>query len=206
MSRNHEIKGFCKVVMLVIGVAGLASCGSWMSAPQTTALMNPEQREVYDDFIGTFSRMNFKFLSNRTFPLNVSGLDKEAPCLQGLQLEDTEGSNQTDHLLGPEVLPTSSIQLVGPKEEREVLRQRGAGHGAESELGNSGTVKDPGILALSEIVFDTSHHFAVLKYVFLCGARCNSSAIVVLEKVGSQWTGNTRRPCSFAVNQDDPRR
>jgi hypothetical protein len=57
---------------------------------------------------------------------------------------------------------------------------------------------DPGTLARSEITFDKSHHFVVLKYVFLCGSRCNSPAILVLEKAGPQWTTQNRRPRSFA--------
>jgi hypothetical protein len=65
---------------------------------------------------------------------------------------------------------------------------------------------DPGILTLSEITVDQSHHFAVLKYAFLCGSLCNSAGILVLEEEGPQWTTQIRRPRSFAMNRDNPRK
>ena len=80
-----------------------------------------------------------------------------------------------------------------------------AEHGSDSVVDASGMPKDPGVLALSEIVFDESHRFAVLKSVFLCGTHCSAATILVMEKVGSGWTGTTRRPCSFAVNRENPR-
>ncbi len=39
-------------------------------------------------------------------------------------------------------------------------------HVADSKAATSEMKADPGILALSEITFDKSHHFAVLKYAF----------------------------------------
>ena len=78
-------------------------------------------------------------------------------------------------------------------------------HVADSRAVTSGMKGDPGILALSEITFDQSHHFAVLKYAFPCDSLCNSAAILVLEEVGSVTTQN-RRPCSFAMNRDNPRK
>ena len=64
------------------------------------------------------------------------------------------------------------------------------------------------VTQVTDSMADTSemHHFAVLKYVFLCGSRCNSAAILVLEKVDPQWTTQNRRPCSFAMNRDNPRK
>ena len=58
----------------------------------------------------------------------------------------------------------------------------------------SGMMADLGVLALSEIAFDETHHFAVMRYAFICGSHCNSGAILVLEKVGSRWTATTRAP------------
>jgi isochorismate hydrolase len=61
---------------------------------------------------------------------------------------------------------------------------------------------------VTDSIADTSEmrHFAALKYVFLCGSRCNSAAIRVLEKVDTQWTTQNRRPCSFAMNRDNPQK
>jgi hypothetical protein len=164
--------------------------------------------QVYGDFIDSFSKMNFKSLSSRTFPLELSALGKDATCLKGLQFESAEESSKTLHSLGPELFRGHPIRVVDAQEESAILRQRDidvAAHGKNSGTGVSEVTTDPGVLALSEIVFDKTHRFAVLKYVFLCGSRCNSGAVLVLEKVGSQWTGKTRRPCSFALNRDNPR-
>jgi hypothetical protein len=191
----------------ILAVGVVLFCLPCAGMPQTSrAPLTSDQLQVYGDFIG--SSANFKYLSNKTFPLDLSSLAKDAPCLQGFQLEVSDESTKAAHSIGSQVLRGRSIQLVGEQEESKILRQRDAdvaAHGVDSTMDASGMVKDPGVLALSEIAFDKNHHFAVLKYVFLCGSHCNSGAVVVLEKVGSRWTGTTRRPCSFAVNRDNPR-
>lgn len=204
-----KMNGFYKFLLLGIGLVSLVSYRAWAGTSQPDKPpLTSEQLQVYGDFIESFSKMNFKFLSNRTFPLDLSSVGKHAACLQGLQFEGTEESSKAVHSLGPEVLRGHSIHLIGEQEESAILKQRDAAvaaHGADSTKDASGMTKDHGVLALSEIAFDKSHHFAVLKYVFLCGSHCNSGAILVLEEVGSRWTSTTRRPCSFAVNRDNPR-
>jgi hypothetical protein len=196
-----------KFLLLGIALVSPTSDRSWADTPHPDdAPLTSEESQVYGDFIE--SSASFKFLSDRTFPLDLSSLAKDAPCLRGLQLEPSNESGKAVHSISPQALRGRSIHLVGYHEESEVLKQRDAevaAHGTVSMMDPSGMIKDPGVLALSEIAFDKSHRFAVLKYVFLCGAHCNSGAIVVLEKVGSRWTGTTRRPCSFAVNRDNPR-
>lgn len=191
-------------LLLSIGVLSLASYRSWAGTSLT-----PEQLQVYGDFIESFSKTNFKFLSNRTFPLDLSSVGKDAACMQGLQLEGADESRSTVHSLDQDVLRGHPIHLIDAQEESAILKRRdadAAAHGGNFAKDASGMTKDPGVLALSEVAFDRSHHFAVLKYVFLCGSHCNSGAILVLEKVGDRWTGTTRRPCSFAsLNRDNPR-
>jgi hypothetical protein len=153
------------------------------------------------------SKSNFRFLSSRTFPFDLSGVQKDAACLRGLQFEDTEESTQTLHSLGAEVLRGRSIRLVDAQEEPAILKEQDAyvaAHGADSMVDASDMTKNPGVLALSEIIFDESHRFAVLKSVFLCGTHCSSATVLVLEKSGSRWTAK-RRPCSGEVNPRNPR-
>ncbi len=202
------MNGRWRFALFGIGLVSLAACRSSAAPPrQSEGALTSERLQVYADFIESFSKTNFKSLSNRTFPLDLSGVDKYAACLQGLKLEGSEDARKTVHLLGPEVLRGKTIRRVEAQEEGPILKQRDS----DTTMRRTGPGKDasattdPGILTLSEIVFDKSHHFAVLKYVFLCGSRCNSGAILALEKVGSQWTGTTRRPCSFVLNQDNPR-
>jgi len=203
------MKRVYKFLLLSIALVSLASYRSGGSTSQSSGAPLTSQRlQVYGDFIESFSKMNFKFLANKTFPLDLTIVGKDAACLQGIELEGTEESSKLIHSIGPEVLRGRSIHLIGDRQELTILKQRDAevaAHGADSMMDASGMTKDPGVLALSEIVFDKGHRFAVLKYVFLCGSHCNSGAILVLEKVGSRWTGTTRRACNVAVNRDSPR-
>ena len=204
------MNGRSDFIIFIGGLVALAGSCVWPGAPgPNKSQLTSEQVQVYADFTESFSKMNFKFLSNRTFPLNLSSIGKDPVCVRGLQLEGTEESSNAVHSLGPEVLRGHSIRIVNEQEESAVLKQRdsdGAAHGVDSTKETSSMTKDPGILALSEIAFDKTHHFAVVKYVFLCGSHCNSGAILVLEKVGTRWTA-IRRPCngSVVVNGANPR-
>jgi hypothetical protein len=193
---------FRKLLMIAAVLTSFAtySCWAGLSQPNNPSLTS-EQQEVYGDFIKSFSKMGFKYLSYRTFPLQLSSVGKDSPCLQGIQLDGAAESSNPVHLLNQELLRGQPIHLVSEQEELSLLKQRDA----KPETADTNGAKDPGILALSEIAFDKSHRFAVLKYVFLCGSHCNSGAILVMEKVGSQWTGTTRRPCSFVLNNENPR-
>jgi hypothetical protein len=206
---DPQMKRFCKLLLLGLGLAIIVSCWSWSGAAQPNkAPLTLERLQVYGDFMESLTRMNFKFLSNKTFPLDLPSVPKDAACLQSLQLEVREESNKAVHSLSQEVLRGHSIHLVDQLEESAILKQRDAdvtSHGVDSTKDAQDTTRDPGVLALSEIAFDKSHQFAVLKYVFLCGSHCNSGAILVLEKIGSRWTGTTRRPCSFVLNNENPR-
>ena len=198
-----------KKLLVSVGIAAL-SVFLWPDAAQpNTSSLSSEQVQVYADLIDSFGRTGFKLLSNTTFPLNLSVVATNAVCLQGIRLEAMVKSAEAAHLLGPEVLRNHSIRIVGDKDESTALKKKDKTRAygrTNSDPDDSGTSKDPGILALSEIIFDTTHNFAVIKYVFLCGSHCNSGAILVLEKVGNRWSAR-RRPCdgSVFVNGANPR-
>jgi len=195
----------CKLLLFVFGLLAPSLLPSRASNAQyKTAQLTSEQLQVYGDFLESFSKMNFKFLSNRTFPLDPSRVGKDAACLKGLQIE-AEKAGSTVHVLGPGVLRGRSVRLIDGREESAILKERDEKTSANGADSTNDKAIDPGVLAISEIVFDNSHHFALLKYVFLCGSHCNSGAILILEKVGSQWIGTTRRPCSFVLNDANPR-
>jgi hypothetical protein len=147
-----------KLLVLFIGLAGIVSHRSATVASQPDrGQLTPEQLQLYSDFIDSFSKTHFKFLSSTTFPLELSALPKAAPCLQGLQLDGTEESSKTLHSLGPELFRGHSIQLVNAKEEASILRQRDIDvvrQVTDSMADTSEMKGDPGILALSEITFD----------------------------------------------------
>jgi len=193
--------------LLNVGLFTLASCKSGASTPTSEESLTSEQSQVYSDLLERFGRLNFAYLANRTFSFDLSSVAKDAPCLHDLQFEEARKSGSVVHLLTSNVLRGRSIPLVGVQEESEILKQRDAKKTTQSTKSKTdGSIApiDLGILALSEVIFDKTHHYAVLRYVFLCGSRCNSGAVIVLEKVGSQWAP-TRRACSATMNQDQPR-
>jgi hypothetical protein len=200
MNRLHEF--------LLIGSINLLLSLSWTATSRVDKVLpTVEQSQVYGDFIESLNKTHFKFLSNKTFPLDLSSIGKNVACLRGIQLERPDESRSAIHSLGLEVLRGLPVRLVDAQQELAILKERDAStaeHGLGAAEDASGMIKDPGVLALSDIAFDTNHHFAVLKYVFLCGSHCNSGSILVLEKTSSGWT-ETRRPCTFAVNRTDPR-
>lgn len=75
-------------VILIIAVAVSGCRSNEMSAPQavqqtasSNAALTAEQVGVYADFIDSFIKTKFRSLSRRTFPLNLSGIAKDAACL-----------------------------------------------------------------------------------------------------------------------------
>jgi hypothetical protein len=152
-------------LLFSIGLINLASYRSRPGASYTDkAPLNSEQLQVYGDLIESLAKTNLKFISNRTFPLELSSVGKDAVCMQGLQIEGPGKSRRLIQSLSPDLLRGRSIHLVSEQEESAILKQRDADPAAPG----SGMTKDPGVLALSEVAFDKSHRFAVLKYVFLC--------------------------------------
>jgi hypothetical protein len=178
----------------MIAVVSLAAFLSPVAAHRNGSSLSSERVQVYADLIDSFTRTGLKLLSSKTFPLNLSVVANDAVCLQGVHLESTDESAEATHLLGAEVLRGRSIRIISKEDESAALKQQQNKDGATSRTNSSGNGStkptDPGILALSEIIFDTTHQFAVIKYVFPCGPHCNSGAIVVLEKCG---TGGQQR-------------
>src|ERR1700679_775763 len=111
------MKWSLKLLLMGLGLAGLMSYRSAGVPLPYKTLLTPEQLQVYGDFIVSFSTTHFRVLSNRPFPLDLSGLGKDAACLQGLQLEDPQESSHSIHSLGPEVLQGHSIQTVDEQAE-----------------------------------------------------------------------------------------
>lgn len=194
------------LILCVTWVFGLIPRPSLATQQElSNSSLTAEELQVYGDFVESTSKGHFSFLSDRTFPLDLSKLPKKSVCLRGVEIEGAEATGKANHALGPEVLRSTTIRLVNAQRESAILRQRDA-DGANLQKDATGMMADLGVLALSEIAFDKTHHFAVIRYVFICGSHCNSGAILVLEKVGSRWTGTTRRPCKFVPTQDDPRK
>ncbi|MGB7190072.1 MAG: hypothetical protein WBD10_08050 [Acidobacteriaceae bacterium] len=55
---------------------------------------------------------------------------------------------------------------------------------------------EAGVLTLSEIIFDPTHHYAAFSYSFHCGSLCGNGGTVVYELKDGKWV-KSKRFCSF---------
>ena len=148
--------------------------------------LNEEQLSVYRGFLDKFSVLHFKNLSSVTIPFDFKGFPESRPCLNGIELENVSASLRTAHKFGLEITEGRELKLVSPVEQSKVLQQKPTNENAPNES----------FLVFSEIVFDTKHQLAVLKYLVVCGRHCVHGATLIMEKVDGRWTANPRRPCA----------
>jgi hypothetical protein len=204
-------------VLTIVALAFVLACNGLAGFPSKSlvpidqpnhAALSAEQLQVYSDFLEQFSNLNFQFLAEHTFYFERARVKESAPCLKGLQFSNEPLPVGTRHSLNPSVLRGRSIPIVSEQEESAILRKRdanSASSGDGSTTPHSPLAKDLGVLALSEITFDKSHNYALVRYVLLCGSHCNSGSVLVLERVGSKWK-SVRPACNVAINEENPRR
>lgn len=116
---------FRKPHMIAAVLISFTTYACWAGRSQSiNPSLTSEQQEVYGDFIKSFRKMGFKYLSNRTFPLQLSGVNKDSPCLGGIQLDASAESSKSVHLLNQELLQGQPIHLVSEQEESSLVTQR----------------------------------------------------------------------------------
>ena len=211
-----------RVLLIALGLVSLTAQPSWCSPGPEEAPLIPELLQIYGDYFdGVLNVLRQRdqleapgepirtFFSNRTFPLDLSKDVGYSPgCLQGIKFESTEES-RTVHLLGPEVLRGhSKIRLVDLPNGLAILRKEEAEGAVHTyPRGTPGFAENPGIIAVSGVAFDKSHHFAVFKYKhfqsgFQEGSYCSDEVVVVLVKVGTRWTETASRGCEGSANRE----
>ena len=155
---------------------------------------------MYRGFLNRFSSLNLRNLSSVTIPFDYKGFPDGRPCLRGLELETVSEPLQTSHTFDQEITKGTDLRLVDQVEQGKLRQQGDASRGNQKEKVTVDAQKphfDFAYLVLSEIVFDTKHQFALLKYLIVCGQHCVSGATLVMEKVDGKWTTSSRRPCAI---------
>ena len=136
-------------------------------------------------------------VSNVTYLLDLTS-DKNGmncDCLQDIYLEDSSAFHSF-HELTAEILPGGNSALVDPAKQAKIVRANDPdrtmrmGKTADEAVNNAFAT---GLFSLSEIAFDRSHHYAIVRYGFWCGSLCGSGATLVLEKTGDQWKVTDRK-------------
>lgn len=183
----------------MLSVLAVACTGQTKFTLSSSALTD-EQLSVYRGFFDKFVGLRIKHLSSLTMPLDFNGFPEGRPCLSGIELGNSSKALNTNHAFGPEITKGRELDLVDPVEQMELLKQRDmlSANQPKRAAGESGDVLN--FLILSEIAFDTTHRFAVVKYLRVCGEHCDSGATLVMEKVDGRWTTSSRRPCAMFVN------
>jgi len=154
--------------------------------------LTEEQLSVYRGFLEKFDALHIKNLSKITLPLDFKGFPEGRPCLSGIELEGSPDALKSAHAFGPSITKEKGLNLVDPLEQTRLLEERARQSG---QTGN-----DLDFLIFSEIAFDKTHQYAVLKYLLICGKHCDSGATLIMEKIGGHWTASSRRPCATFLN------
>ncbi len=178
-----------------------ASCVAASAASKVTVSkspLTPEQIAVYNVFLSVYSNgaQGLVNLGNQTIALNLSNQDAD-DCLSGTKLENLAETNSTVHTIAPEAIDSKKYRLVDADQQAAQIRK----NDPSRTMGEGKTVKDAvnaafasGLLVISEIAFDKEHHYAVMRFRFVCGGLCGNGATLVLEKVGDTWQP-TKRSC-----------
>lgn len=142
---------------------------------RSDAQLTEDQLGVYSSFLETLSGLHVKNLANRTIRLDLSDLKDDSACLQGIELENSVEARKTTHPFGPEFAKGQELTLVDPFQQLKVIEQEEKHieveeNAAEPKSAGAKSVPQSSFLLVSEIAFDKTHQYALLKYVLLISA------------------------------------
>jgi len=156
--------------------------------------LSEDQKEIYELFIksqtkGDASRM---ILASTTSALFLSG--SISGCLNDLHLKNLEEAQQFVHVIGPEIADQPKVTLVDARHYKVADPGRAIKKGQ-----NVGQAVAEGFAAgiwfVSEIAFDSSQQYAVMKHTFYCGRLCGYGATTVYEKTADGWAEQKHAKC-----------
>lgn len=186
----------------LLATAVASGCHSQQDVIRSDSPLTEDQFAVYSGFFNNFSSLHVKNLANRTSRLDLSDVKESSPCLQGLELENLPDSRRTTHPFSMEITKGRDLRLVDAFQQAKIMEQEEKSDTAQtgsSKHDDTRPVQASGFLVLSEIAFDKTHQYAVLKYVLVCGTHCKTSQTFVMERVGAQWKVKGR-PCTMTAN------
>jgi len=137
-------------------------------------------------------------VSVRTYPLDATDLRSGlsvCECLEDIYLEASSMAFHSYHQLTRDILPGKKMELVDPAKQAQIVRANDPDRTMRMGKTVHTAVRDAeatGLFSLSEIAFDRSHHYAIVRYGFWCGSLCGDGETLVFEKVGGQWKKTDR--------------
>jgi len=134
--------------------------------------LTEEQLSVYRGFLDKLGPpLHIKNIASVTVPFDFKGFPEGRLCLKGIKLESPLEALAATHAFGSEIGKGRELTLVDSHEQMNLFRKRDARD-----------KNDLDFVIFSEIVFDTKHQFAVLKYILVSGEHSDSGATLVLER------------------------
>ncbi len=164
--------------------------------PLTTA-----QLQIYQVFLNSDtngSRSDHIRLSNQTAPLDLTDEKKRGGCLDELEFEESVHPEWIFHKFDPQTTFPANVELVDPKKQSATVRKNDPSRTIKQGKPVDDAVQDAfatGLLTVSEIAFDSTHEYAVMRFSFVCGMLCGHGETLVFRYVDGQWKHANKR-CS----------
>lgn len=192
-------------VFVMMFSAALAQSADGSQPILSKDALTSDQIAIYRTFLEHYNNGGEKLLhvANRTEALVRAEQDEpdEAPgadaCLKGIKIAWDKQVTGVEHILDASLAVPGRVVLVDPEQHAAVVKANDPsktmreGKSTEDAVD---TAFSSGLLTLSEIAFDKSHHAAVMSFSFWCGRTCGHGAILVFRKKRGHWT-ISKKPC-----------
>ena len=185
--------------LFAIGVllGGMFATASDTKPKLSKSPMGPDQIAVYQSFLASYangSRSDHLNLAMRTSPLELS--EAANACLNGIRIEVAE-EGSVIHEFDPQVSLPTKITLVDPAKQGKKVRENDPGNTMRQSKSVDEAVETAfasGLLTLSEVAFDKTHQYAVMRFSFWCGGLCGHGETIVYQRKNGKWE-RTNRHC-----------
>jgi hypothetical protein len=181
------------LAFIALACASLAAAGQQAESRVSPRPLTAERLAVYRAVLHGWMENEVRVvnLSDKTVPIQTSGLMSAEGCDKGLDLEPVSPS--LIHRFRTQDLPqlgSDKIVLVDPEQQTKEIAE----NDPERTIGKGRSIEDAvrngfehGLVTLSEIRFSKDHNFAIVAYGFRCGGLCGNGGTAVLEKKDGVW-------------------
>src|ERR1051326_9017844 len=188
--------------LVILGALLVTSYGATAEDKPTLSQssMSADQIDVYRAFLSSYangSKSPHLNLAKRTDALKLPDEKGEGGCLKGIDLDVSAHPDTVIHEFDPKLSLRENITLVDVDEQGRVIRENDPDRTMRQGTPVNQAVDRAfasGLLTLSEVAFDKTHQYAVMKFSFRCGGLCGQGATPVFQKRQGQWK-ELKREC-----------
>jgi hypothetical protein len=168
-----------------------------MKPKLSKSAMDPDQVAIYQSFLASYtngSKSDHFNLAVRTSPLELS--EAANSCLSGIRIELAQDGSVI-HEFNSQVALPPNITLVDPVKQGKKMRENDPSNTMRQGRSVDEAVQTAfasGLLTVSEVAFDKTHQYAVMRFSFWCGGLCGHGETIVYQKKNGKWE-RTNRQC-----------